>query len=232
MRIRHYLTLALALTGGLPALAAVAAPAASEGERTTVQAILTQDPRLVQPVTLRMKKSPLSAVAAALSRETSVVMTAARDVADEPAIVYVAAQPARAVMHQLAQVFNYRWTRTGKPGAYQYEIYQDLKSRQEEEALRERDRMRALQALQTEFRDYLEWTRRPPEELRKAAAEYDAIERQLVARRRLRGRRSFAGPQAPRHDRAGDTGSALLAGGMGEPHSAADRGELRDQSRR
>jgi hypothetical protein len=169
--------LLLALAAGLPA---VAAPAAPESERAALQPILTQDTRLTRPVTLRLKKSPLSTVAAVLSRETGVSMTAARDVADEPAIVYATEQPAKEVMHQLAQVFNCRWTRKGQPGAYAYEIYQDLKSRQEEEALRERDRLLALQALQAEFRDYLDWTRRPPEELRKAAAEYDALARQMA----------------------------------------------------
>jgi hypothetical protein len=138
-----------------------------------IQRILDEDARLRKGVTLRFHKSPLSDVVAELGRQVGVALTADQDVADEPAIVYAVDQPARDVMRHLAQLFNYRWTRKGEPGRYTYEIYQDLKSKEEEEQLRQHDRARALEALQAAVQQYLELVQRTPEDLRKQA---DALE--------------------------------------------------------
>src|SRR5438874_7688722 len=70
---------------------------------------LGEDSRLAKPVTLRLKRAALSEVLAALQRETGARMTATTDTADEPALVYLTEQPARAVMRQLALLFNFRW---------------------------------------------------------------------------------------------------------------------------
>src|SRR3989442_308933 len=99
MRRQHLTLLTLFLVIWLPSRG-VAAPNA---DRTgAMQPILQQDPRLDHKVTLRLKKSSLSAVAAEMRQQAGVEMTAAADVADEPAIVYAAEQPAREVMHHLA----------------------------------------------------------------------------------------------------------------------------------
>jgi hypothetical protein len=110
------------------------------------------DPRLGHKVTLRLKRSPLSDVVAELGRQAGVKMTAAADVADEPAIVFATEQPASEVMRQIASLFGYRWARSGEPAHYRYELYQDRKSKEAEEALRERDRMRAVDKLRDNLR--------------------------------------------------------------------------------
>jgi hypothetical protein len=84
---------------------AAGVPAAGASAR---QPILDQDARLDQRVTVRLKKSPLSAVVAALGEQAGVALKAASGVADEPVIVYATDQPAREVMHQIALLFRYR----------------------------------------------------------------------------------------------------------------------------
>jgi hypothetical protein len=154
-----------------PPASAVATAAAGDSAR---QPILDQDTRLDQRVTLRLKKSPLSAVVAELGRQTGVARKANRGVADEPAIVYATDQPAREVMHQLTLLFHYRWTRQGPPGHYSYEIYQDLRSQQEEAALRNQRRTLALRGLQNALRARLALAGRPPEQLAREAAAHEA----------------------------------------------------------
>jgi hypothetical protein len=164
MRILAILLLAASVSA--PALAA-SDPAA--GSDVPIQPILEQDTHLQERVRLHLKRRPLSAVVAEIGGKAGVTLTAASDVADEPATVYVTDQPAKDVMHHLAELFNFRWTRKGAPGAYSYEIYQDLKSKQEEEALRQADRLRAFQSLQAAVRERLELVQRPAEQLRREA---------------------------------------------------------------
>ena len=143
--------------------------------------ILNQDARLGKKVTLRLRKSPLSRAAAEVGQQIGVTMTTAPEVADEPAIVYVTAQPARQVMQHLATLFNYRWRRHGKPGQPGYELYQDVKSRQEEEALRQREISQALAGLRQAIRERLALAQRSPEELNKAADAAAAEEAEIDA---------------------------------------------------
>jgi hypothetical protein len=142
------------------------------------QPILDQDARLERRVTLRLKKSPLADIAAALGREAGVEMKAAPGVADEPAIVFAAEQPAREIMHHLARLFGYRWTRRGTPGQYRYELFQDLASGQAEEALRLMRQRRAFEGLQRVLRQRLDLAQRSPEALRREAETHEAALRQ------------------------------------------------------
>jgi hypothetical protein len=64
-------------------------------------------------------------------------VAAAQEVADEPVAVVVKEFPARELLEQLADLLEYRWSRRGRTGAWRYEIWQDLHSRQREEALRQ-----------------------------------------------------------------------------------------------
>lgn len=168
-------TLAGSLAAPLTAQSAPTSTSPSVGT-TARQPILDQDPRLEQRVTLRLKKSPLSEVVTAIGKQIGVALTAAANAADEPAIVYASDQPAREVMHQIAVLFGYRWTRKGTPGQHSYEIYQDLRSQQEEEALRNQRRTLALRALQAALGARLALAARTPEQLaREAAAEEEAL---------------------------------------------------------
>jgi hypothetical protein len=121
---------------------------------------LADDPRLARPVTLRMVRRPLSAVAAELGRQAEVTLRTSAEVADEPAILVATDQPAREVMRQIALLFNYRWARKGEPGHCAYELYQDLASKGEEAALRRQRHARAVAGLQAALRQRGELARR------------------------------------------------------------------------
>jgi len=97
-KMTRTLLLALLLASALrplPGAAAVeprAGPAV--GPAPELPDALKQDPRLEKPVPLRMVRRPLAEVAAALSKATGARVQAAAAVADEPAIVWMADQPA------------------------------------------------------------------------------------------------------------------------------------------
>jgi hypothetical protein len=94
---------------------------------------------------------PLSDVVASISQQAGVNLTAGADVADEPAMLSVTNRPAREVMRQIAFLFNYSWKRTGRADPPRYELWQDARSRREEENLRHQDRQRCLDALEAEI---------------------------------------------------------------------------------
>ena len=133
------------------------------------------DPALRTPITLHLGKTPLSEVVAELGRKAGVPLQTSADAADEPAVVWVTNQPARDVMRHLAELFNYRWRRSGTQDAPRYELYQDLKSKQEEEALRRADRLRALQGLMAAIRYRAELAGRPARTLLADADLFDDL---------------------------------------------------------
>jgi hypothetical protein len=117
------------------------------------------DTRLFRTVTLQMKGAPLADFCARIEDLTGVRFRAARNVADEKVTLFVKDQRARDAMRAVARLFGYFWSRSGEPGAYRYELLQDLKSRLAEEELRNRDANAALFALDErmqKFRPYLE----------------------------------------------------------------------------
>ncbi|MFN3649635.1 MAG: hypothetical protein ACK47B_08635 [Armatimonadota bacterium] len=123
---------------------------------------LPTDPKLAERITLRLRKAPLSRVLKEVSRETGAALSASAEVADEPAMLYVTDRPASEVLRQLALLFNYRWARRRINGAPTWQLYQDLKSRKEEEALRDGGRARALAALQSSLGEELRKTLEDP----------------------------------------------------------------------
>jgi hypothetical protein len=149
---------------------------AASGRPTPVAArLLDEDPRLQKPVTLRLKRSPLAAVVAELDRQTGVPMRATSDVSDEPVFLFVTEQPAGEVMRHLATLLGYRWTRAGagKEDGGGYEIYQDLRSKQDEEALRGKRHGRALAALRAALAERLRLAQYAPERLLQEVATVD-----------------------------------------------------------
>lgn len=147
----------------LAALPLFALAPASRAATGSGEANLPEDSRLAKRVTLKLKKTPLSEVAAELSRQTGATLRTSAEVADEPAVVWITEQPAQVVMRQLAELFDYRWTRTVRAGEYRYELYQDLKGKRQEEALRQQDRKRALEALHVDLQKRAERLREHPD---------------------------------------------------------------------
>jgi hypothetical protein len=151
-------------SGGLLfAAAAFAAPPPRPGPALNpppeTAAVLLADPRLEPAVTLQGERQPLSAVLAELGRQMGVTLGAARDVADDPPVVWMTGRPVREVMQHLALLFNYRWARAGTDGRWRYQLYQDEKARREEQALRDTEDRRAVERVIADLRRYVD--RRP-----------------------------------------------------------------------
>lgn len=152
------------------AMPALASPATAPAPPVARQRLLDEDARLEKRVTLRHPRGPLSAVLAELSRQCGVSMRAVSEVADEPAILSVTDQKVGDVMHQVSTLFDYRWSRRGSPESGRYELYQDLRARQAEEALRGQRHARALAALRDSIQEQTRLARRPVEQLLGEAA--------------------------------------------------------------
>jgi hypothetical protein len=112
------------------------------------------DPRLFRKVTLQLKGGSLDELCAALQSQTGVRIRASRGVQDEKLTVLVKDEPARDVMRAVARLFTFLWSRSGSDPDYEYEVIQTLKSRLEEEELRNRDAHAALLALDAEMEQY------------------------------------------------------------------------------
>jgi RNA polymerase sigma-70 factor, ECF subfamily len=122
------------------------------------------DGRLVQKVSLGLKGMALSDVCAHLKAETGVSVVAGNSVADEKVTLFCQKLPLREVMRQLSRPFGYAWVRSGSPGAYRYELVQDLRSQLLEEELRNRDRNEALLALERDLQRYRPYLGLTPDE--------------------------------------------------------------------
>lgn len=159
-------------------------------------AILKEDTRLEAPVTLRLPRAPLSQVVKELEQQTGVRLKTSAETADEPAILHISKQPVREVMNRLAALFHYRWSRSGAPGQYRYELVQDLKAKQEEEILRQRHRFQVIEEIRKQLAEHAQLTERPQAELQAEVDAHNTAVRQLrqlpederaAAERRLRG---------------------------------------------
>jgi hypothetical protein len=98
------------------------------------------DSRLTQKVTCAFKATALSDLCEKLKADTGIPVTAGPSVADEKVTLFCEKLPPREVMRQLSRPFGYTWLRSGKSGAYRYELVQELRSQLLEEELRNRDR--------------------------------------------------------------------------------------------
>jgi hypothetical protein len=112
------------------------------------------DVRLLRKVSLQVKGIALADVCTQLQEKTGVEFRASRAVGDEKVTIFVKEQPARNVMRAVARLFGYYWDRVGEPGAYRYELNQDLRSQLVEEELRNRDLNAALVVMDAEMEKY------------------------------------------------------------------------------
>src|SRR5689334_23264634 len=92
---------------------------------------------LEKPLCYTETKIPLGELVQRVAADTGVKLTAAAAVADEPVALVVKELPARELLEQLAELLDYQWSRRGKEGDWRFEIWQDLASKQREEALRQ-----------------------------------------------------------------------------------------------
>jgi hypothetical protein len=146
----------------------VALPGLAAGARQRPRSVLEGAPGLEKRVTYSETKIPLGELVARVAAETGVSLRAARDVADEPVAVVVREIPARELLDQVADLLDYRWSRRS-PNAERpttnaqsthaprgnptpaFEIWQDLASKQREEALRRAAREAVEQQFQKEL---------------------------------------------------------------------------------
>jgi beta-lactamase regulating signal transducer with metallopeptidase domain len=128
---------------------------------------LSDVPELTKPITYTETKIPLGELVQKVSADTGVRLTAAAGVADEPVAVVVKDLPARELLEQVADLLDYRWARHGKAGAWRYEIYQDVASKQREEKLREADWAAVDRRFQEELKRLLTAPELSPAEIRR-----------------------------------------------------------------
>jgi hypothetical protein len=150
----------------VPSLLCFAPPvlAAEPGSRPA--SALQGVPALDEPVTHTETKIPLGELVRKIAADTGEKLTAAREVADEPVAVVVKAMPARELLEQVAELLDFRWSRRVKRGAASYEIWQDLKSKQHEAALRDALLRAAEKELQEEVRRAVEMADLSQEQVR------------------------------------------------------------------
>src|SRR5437879_2243087 len=115
------------------------APAGAEAQDRH-PSVLAGEAALDKPITYTETKIPLGELVQKVAVDTGVSLSASPGVVDEPVAVVVKQMSARELLEQLAELLDYRWTRRGKEDDPHYEIWQDLASKQREEALR-RDRL-------------------------------------------------------------------------------------------
>jgi hypothetical protein len=118
-------------------LASLALPGLAAEPASRPRSVLQGVSALDKPVTYTETKIPLGELVQKVATDTGVKLTATQDVADEPVAVVVKELPARELLEQLADLLDYRWGRRIRRGAPSYEIWQDLKSKQREAALRD-----------------------------------------------------------------------------------------------
>lgn len=108
-----------------------------------------EDARIDRPINVKQGKTSLSSLLATIGKAAGVTLTASREVADQPVVVWVKGQPARAVMVQVARLFHYTWSRSGAAGDHRYRLFQDTRSTQELHQQLQQDRQWMWIALQS-----------------------------------------------------------------------------------
>lgn len=101
----------------------------------------TPDPRLDQKVTYQAKGQLLHRVLAELTEKTGVIMTCGKNeedwqVRDRKVSIAVKDMPLKDLQQQLSKLLRFTWARGSKDGQPTYRLFQDLKSRREEESFR------------------------------------------------------------------------------------------------
>lgn len=126
------------------------------------------DARLQHRVTLGLKRVSLSDLCEKLTTETGVTFTAAKGVADDKITVFCTDRPARDIMRQVSDLFNFTWERIGDEGTYHYRLKQALRAQLLEEELRNKDRNEALLALDHAMEKYQKYLDLSPEQAKAA----------------------------------------------------------------
>jgi hypothetical protein len=160
---------------------------ASTSDRQIAQAVESYkreaaivDGRLAREVTLEQRATALADLCERLRGDTGIQLATGQSVADEKVTVFCRKVPLRDVMRQLSRPFGYTWIRSGKQGAYRYELMQDLRSQLLEEELRNRDRNEALLALEQELDRYRPYLHLTPDEIVARARTAPAAEKKLL----------------------------------------------------
>lgn len=101
----------------------------------------TSDPRLDQKVTYQAKGQLLHKALTELTDKTGVVMTCGKnekdwEVRDRKVSIAVKDMPLKDLQQQLSKLLHFTWARGSKDGQPTYRLFQDLKSKREEESLR------------------------------------------------------------------------------------------------
>ena len=111
--------------------------------------ILT-DSRLDKRVKVFVKSKNVKQLFAELSAKTGVKIVAAHDLWGERPIIYFHKRPLRDVMTEISGLFGYHWFVTGKPGAYEYELFEDIRHAKRRDQLRQ-EPMEAQNALLLDY---------------------------------------------------------------------------------
>jgi hypothetical protein len=190
------------LLGGALSLAR-SGPAAAAGPPP--RSVLEGVKALAQPVTYTETKIPLGELVQKVAADTGAALTAAPEVADEPVAVVVKDLPARELLEQLADLLDYRWSRRSGVQTFRhsgvqsrqdrptfdfadperlnaptptFEIWQDLASKQREEALRQAVFAEAEKEFQEGVERAVEMAALPPERIRQILEEEEKRERE------------------------------------------------------
>lgn len=84
------------------------------------------DKHLDQKVKVFVKGRNLNRLLSDLSAKTGVKITASRKLWGEHPIIYFHNRPLRDVMTEISGLYGYRWFIGGKPGSYDYEMFEDI----------------------------------------------------------------------------------------------------------
>jgi hypothetical protein len=168
--------------------------------------VLESVPELEKPVTVAETKIPLSELVQKVSEETGVPLTAAREVADEPVALAVTAMPARELLQQIADLLDYQWHRVPGPRTPNtehrtpiLEIYQDLASKQREEALRQARVAEVVRQLQEELKRCTELAALSPEAFQHLSDEADRYWQEWWQLTRAQQQARLQGPLEKQH---------------------------------
>jgi hypothetical protein len=138
------------------------------------------DARLVRTVTIGVKGMAFSDLCKKVTDETGIELKAGRSAADDKVTLFCKNKPLRDLMRQINLVFGFHWLRSGEPGAYRYELMQDLRSQLMEEELRNKDRNEALIAMDQEMERFRKYLGMSPDELRSKAETASPEDKQLL----------------------------------------------------
>lgn len=83
------------------------------------------DKRLDQKVKVFCKNRCLKDMFADLNAKTGVKVTTAKEVSSQRAIIYFHSRPLRDVMTEVSGIYGFHWLISGKPGAYEYQLFED-----------------------------------------------------------------------------------------------------------